>query len=134
MKYYQIRDQRKAKVSELIKKCRMFFAFSDSQLKERMSDNPLDESDKYVSIGAGAYMPKSNVEKYTNGCEQIDKWYNGIIKENNMDDEVILYELANHEAFYTGEIEDTYYALGCNYTKKKILEVYNKNYDKYADF
>lgn len=133
MKYPQIRKQREAKISELIKECRLFFAFSNKQFEKGIKENPLDEGDKYFSISAGAYMPESNVKKYTNGCEEIDKWYNEIIKENNMDDEVILYELANHEAFYTGEINDTYNALGGKYTNEKIWQVYNKNYDNYAD-
>lgn len=133
MKYHEIRNQREAKVSELIEECNMFFAFSDQQLAEGMKENPLTPGDKYVALGAGSYMPKSNVEKYENGCREIDEWQRKLIQENNMDDEVILYELANHEAFYTGEIEDTYYALGCNYTKEKIWEVYNLNYEKYAD-
>ena len=133
MKYPQIRKQREAKTSELIKECKMFFAFSNKQFEKGIKENPLDEGDKYFSICTGSYMPKSNVEKYKKGCNDINEWYDAIIKENNMDDEFILYELVNHEAFYTGKINDTYDALGGKYTNEKIWEVFNKNYDDYAD-
>jgi hypothetical protein len=134
MNYHQIRNHKEAKVSKLIKECQMFFAFSDEQLAKGMKENPLTPGDKYASFGSGVYLPKSNVEKYQKGSQEIDRWKRAIIEENNMHDEVIRYELANHEAFYTGEIEDTYHALECEYTKEKIWDVYNLNYEKYSDF
>ena len=36
----------------------------------------------------------------------------------------IAYELANHEAYYTGDISDTMEALGKDYTEAEVLEVY----------
>jgi hypothetical protein len=108
----------------------MFFAFSNEQLNEGMAKHPLTEGDKYVSIGAGGFMAKSKVDTFLNGSEQINKWYKAAIKSNKARKANILYELCNHEAFYTNSLNDTLAALGVNYTRSEVLEVFNANRKK----
>lgn len=112
----------------------MFFAFSNEQFATNKT--ALKEGEKYLSLGAGAYMPKGNYPVWEQGMKDINKWYKAEIKAGKMRKEAIAYELANHEAYYTGEIEATLKALGGDYTEKEVREVYRaeskKNAEQYA--
>lgn len=118
----QIKDEKEQKVSELIKKCSMFFAFNNDQFNENKT--PLQEGEKYVSFGAGAYLPKSQVDNFLNGSDNIDKWYKAEIKANKARKANIIYELSNHEAWYTMDIQDTLQALGEDYTEEEVKKVF----------
>ena len=57
------------------------------------------------------------------------KWYKSETQKNKaLKVELIRYELSNHEAYYTGSIEDTLNALGKGFTAKEVRAVYNKEY------
>lgn len=127
---HEIKQAKENKVSELINKCSMFFAFSDEQFHKNKT--PLQEGEKYVSIGAGAYMPKGQVDNYLNGIKEIEKWYKATVKNNKARRENIVYELNNHEAFYTHEIEDTLDALGSDYTAEEVMQVFREECKKQA--
>jgi len=72
-------------------------------------------------------MPKSNVNKFLEGMKTIKKKFNKALKSSKeLRYNNIAYELANHEAYYTGEINDTLDALGKDYTKKEVLAVFHK--------
>lgn len=122
-----IKEQKEAKVSQLITDCSMFFAFSNEQFHKNKT--PLQEGEKYVSLGAGAYMPKGKVDTYLNGIKAINKWYKAAVKDNKLRKENIIYELNNHEAFYTYELEDTLAALGSDYTEQEVRQVFNAERD-----
>lgn len=118
-----LKERKENKVSELIKDCSMFFAFSTEQFHENKT--PLQEGEKYVSLGAGTYMPKGKVDTYLNGIKAINKWYKAAVKDNKLRKENIIYELNNHEAFYTYDIESTLDALGSDYTEQEVRQVFN---------
>jgi hypothetical protein len=122
----EIKIQKELKASQAMTQCGLFFAFSNQQFTENKT--PLQEGEKYVHIGAGAYLPKGNLDKFLNQMEQINKWYKDAIKAGKQRQKNIIYELCNHEAFYTGDIEDTLAALGSDYTKAEVLKVYNSQY------
>jgi len=124
----EIKQDKENSISELLKTCSVFFAFSEQQFKENKT--PLQEGEKYCSIGAGGYCPKSKAKQLADGFEAIDKAYKEAIKANKAREANILYELQNHEAFYTGSIEATLDALGEDYTKEEVTAVYRKNRDK----
>lgn len=126
MKLQEIKKLKEEKVSAAIADCGMFFAFSNEQFDKNKT--PLNEGEKYTSIGGGAYMPSKNVSKWNDEMEDLEKWFQNEIKENKLQDEIILYELYNHEAFYTGDISDTVDALGGVYTEEEVMAVYRKNY------
>lgn len=117
----EIKKEKEDKVSALIAECLMFFAFSDEQFAE--SKTQLQPGEKYVHIGAGAYMPKSKVDTYITGMASIKKWYKEAIKESNLRKQNIEYALNNHEAHYTGDIEPALVELGSDYTAKEVMEV-----------
>jgi hypothetical protein len=127
-----IKAQKEAKVSELIKACSMFFAFSNEQFEQNKT--PLQDGEKYVSMGMGAYMPKGQVNAWIEGSKDIDKWYKAALKDNKLRRQNIAYELANHEAYYTGEIDDTLAALGSDYSREEVLEVFYKERKKCTDY
>ena len=51
----------------------MFFAFSNQQFDENKTE--LKDGDKYLSLGAGCYLPKSNYQIYVEGIKKINSEY-----------------------------------------------------------
>ncbi len=128
MDIQDLKTAKEQKVSLLLKDCKVFFAFSNQQFEENKT--PLEEGEKYVSIGAGGYMPKSQKENFNNGMDLIHNWYKGETKNNKLRKENILYELNNHEAFYTMSIDTTLEVLGSEYTRKEVFSVYSRELKK----
>jgi hypothetical protein len=99
-----------------------FFAFSDSQFEKQKQENVI-----YVAVGAGLICPKEHAEDVV---ARLDSIYTTAIAQDlaeNGKDGVIERELANHEAYYTGDIEDTVYALeDYGITNTEILAVYKR--------
>jgi hypothetical protein len=125
----QIKQEQETKVSQLFKEVRLFWAFSNEQFAENKT--PLKEGEKYVSIGHGGYLPKTEVDNFTNGMAAINKWYKEETSTNKkMRRTLIAYELANHEAYYTGDITDTMQTLGKGYTKKEVWKVWHEENKK----
>lgn len=120
---HELKQQKQSKVDALITECSVFFAFSTEQFEKNKT--PLQDGDKYVSVGAGGYMPKSKVDQFVKGMDNIDKEYKLALKAKKLRKQNISYELHNHEAFYTGEIEDTLQALGEGYTAKEVWQVFH---------
>jgi len=118
----EIKKEQDDKMSELFKACGVFFAFSNKQFEENKT--PLADGDKYMSIGGGGYCPKSQRFSLTDGFDEVDKWYKAEIKSNKARKAHILYELANHEAWYTGDIGATLECLGEDYTEAEVYAVF----------
>jgi hypothetical protein len=127
----QIKKQQEEKLSQLFKDNGVFFAFSDEQFAENKT--PLEPGDTYSSFYAGGYLPKKNFKQAEKGLNDIMNWKEQAIQDNGLREQHICYELSNHEAFYTYEIEDTLDALGGDYTREEVWEVFNKNKDKYDE-
>lgn len=127
----KLKAEKQLKVDALLTECLIFFAFSNEQFNE--SKTTLQEGEKYVSLGAGGYMPKGKVQTYLDGIKEINNWFKLATKDNKTRRANILYELNNHEAFYTMDIADTLAALGSDYTAKEVQAVYDAEFAKYAD-
>lgn len=123
-KLTDIKIEQSAKVDELMKKCLVFWAFSNQQFTENKTE--LQPGEKYVSIGAGGYMPKGQVNNWNEGWKNINTWYKAAIKDNKARKINIAYELNNHEAYYTNDIQDTLDTLGSDYTRNEVQAVFNK--------
>lgn len=123
--YLQVKEEASKKLTKLIKECGVFFAFSTEQFHENKT--PLKEDEKYISISAGGYIPKSNLEKFKKGNKEINVWKKEQIKKGKMQEAQILYELNNFECFYTCSIEDAFDVLEDVYTEEQVLKVYNKH-------
>lgn len=77
------------------------------------------------SIGAGGYLPKSNIEKFEKGYKEIKKWYSKEIKKNKLIEKEIIYEMHNHEVFYTGEL-DVIFDMFPNLSKEYLRNIFYK--------
>lgn len=123
--YAEIRKTKQEKVNQLLTECGVFWAFSNQQFEENKT--PLQEGEKYVSIGDGGYMPKGNVEKLRAGFRQINKEERQRMKATpGARIEAIKHELNNYECYYTGDITEALNALGKGYTRAEVLKVYNE--------
>lgn len=108
---------------KLFKDLLVFWAFSKEQFKKNKT--PLSENDKYVSIGAGGFIAKSNVDKLIDGMKKINKEFKKAMKDKKARIEYIKYELNNHEAYYTRSIDSTMEALGEDFTREEVLSVFD---------
>ena len=127
-KYQKLRDLKEAKFSQLSKDCGLFWAFSNKQFDENKT--PLKAGDKYVHIGGGGYLSKSNADKLMKGIDELNAWYKREMEKENLVEEEILYEINNHECYYTGDLTDVFDILP--YPKQQIIEVYHKNKKRYG--
>lgn len=129
----ELKAEKQKKVDELITKCNVFFAFSNEQFYAGANANPLTEGDKYVRMNGGGFIPKSKVNDFIKGMDEISKWFKDATKDAKVRQANIAYELANHEAYYTGEIDATLDALGEDYTHDEVLAVYRKERKKHVN-
>lgn len=115
------------KTNALMDECKVFWAFGNTQFKEALEKLNLPEGEKLLDIGAGGFMPASNKDRYISGMKQIAEEFDAQMKDEKTRKDYILYELHNHEAFYTGSIESTLDALGEDYTLEEVKEVYKSH-------
>jgi len=126
---HEIKKEREEKQTVLFNECGLFWAFSNQQFDENKT--PLQEGEKYVTIGAGGYLPKGKVDTFLDGMKEINKWYKKEVADNkDLRRKEIIYELGNYEAWYTGDIEDTLRGLGPGYTAKEVWKVFNEELEK----
>ncbi len=116
------RKLEQAKYDKLMEDCQVFWAFGEDQFKEGKKKINLKKGEKLTSIGSGGFMPNKHYKQFVEGMKAIDKW----AKTSKKDDKaVILYELNNHECFYTG---DWYNAMprlkDLGYTEKQVKTVF----------
>ena len=136
--FEEIKKEYDEKTQEELKKTGIFYAFSNEQFEEYRTHKDI-QGKKYFSIGCGAYIHEDDKQKLDNYFNVIlPKLKKDFIKKINIDD-LIEYELINHECYYTGnyleivELMENY--LESDITQRnniieKIKNVYNKNYKK----
>lgn len=118
----QIRKEREDRMSALIKDTGVFFAFSNKQFEENKT--PIAEGEKYASIGGGGYLPSKNKQAFRDGIDAIDAWYDAAVTESGFEDEEIVYELHNHECFYTGDPDPVIEMFEGRFDRERILKAF----------
>jgi len=118
MKY--LTDYMQEKQTEALNKAGAFFAFSEKQYNEQRVDGVV-----YNSLPGGLLCPEGKAKEL---LASLDTIYHEAIKQDiaeNGIDAIIKRELANHECYYTGDIDDCIDKL-VNYpvTAEQILEVF----------
>ena len=121
-------QQIQAEQSKLFKELGVFFAFSGAQFAEQRQPGV-----EYCTVlEAGDFVPKDKASEFSRRLVEIHE--NGrkrLIEERGIDS-IIEYELANHEAWYTGDISDALEALsGFNVTREQVLQVYKDKADRH---
>jgi hypothetical protein len=109
----------------LFTECQVFWAFSREQLAQGKAGLP--EGEKLVDIGAGGFMPAKNIDKLIAGMKVIDAAFKEAMRDAKARRDHILYELNNHEAYYTRDIESTLDALGDDFSEDEVLAVFRNN-------
>lgn len=115
------------KLTKLINEVGAFFAFGSIQLEEALKKHNYKKED-LTSVGYGMIMPKANVKTYTEKSKKLKKWFNNKISKLDAN-EIIRYELNNHECYYSGEIGEAMPILSeYGFTPEQVLTVFhNKN-------
>jgi hypothetical protein len=123
--YSELNKTYSAKLEEAGKENGLFWAFSNTQFAENKT--PLLDGDKYVSIGAGGYMPKSNLTAYREATGKAWEDYQEALKSNpDLLIQGIRYELGNHECWYTGDIEPVVGIFSGLASEELIYSIYQK--------
>lgn len=117
-----VKAVKKNKIDNLLKECGFFAAFTQAQFEE--GKTPLADGDEYVRFGSGCFMPKSNLSKFETTFDEINREYENSVDAENLHDDEILYELENHECFYTGDLSPVINLFVGRYTKDQIIDVY----------
>lgn len=126
MKYSEFDKLYSEKYNDLFSKAQVFWAFGEAQFKEQIERYPLQDGFKYIPIGYGGYFPGQNEQIFNDGMNEIDAWKAEQYK--NIDaEEAILYELCNHECFYTGELDPVIELFKNVYSEEQIINVYRKH-------
>lgn len=96
----------KDRVGEALKKNGAFFAFNTEQYEKEAKPGV-----RYVSLGSGLIAPKDTYKQLIKDLAEAKKERIKEDLEENSVEDIINRELANHEASYTMDIDDTVRAL-----------------------
>lgn len=103
----------------------MQYAFSNQQFAEGMAALGLEptDTDKIYKAPGGGFYRREDSQRLNEMTERFDRELSEAIAADKTGDgfifEMFLDELDNHEYGYTGDTEETLYALG--YTAKQVL-------------
>lgn len=90
----------------------IFFAFSNEQMKEGIEKHGVNENNKIVSIGAGAFVLKNRLQEFKDLVARHEQERKQLRKDEKQLVSAIVYELQNHEYCITGDPDDALDALG----------------------
>lgn len=116
--------KRQEDTNALMDELQVFWAFGNKQFEEGFKKLNLSEGEKVVDIGAGGFMPKKNIDLYIAGMKKIDLEFKKAMKDEKARKAHILWELSNHEAYYTRSIESTMDALGEDFTEEEVMKLF----------
>ena len=123
-KVQELKVQHQEQFNKCLSEHGVFWAFSNEQFEEGKTQ--LEEGDKYVSIGAGGYMPKSKYLPMLKALKVIDKTYRQNIKRVKGSVEEIISSVNDYE----GNIEDAIREFEGIYSPEYIMKVCNANAER----
>lgn len=114
-----------------LNKTGVFWAFSNDQFNENKTHKDALDNE-YIHVGIGGYIHKSNKEKFDDFKKNIvPKLKKDFISKINMDD-LIRFELNNHECYYTGDFSEVIDIVN-SYYDMPVDKIYNKVKDVYYE-
>lgn len=134
--YEKQREIYSKKYDEELMKTGIFFAFSNEQFEENKIPKEAKDNE-FISCGMGMFIHKSNKKKLDDFFATTEKELKKELKEKTTIEEMIQYELINHECYYTQEpleildlIQSYYQETPEEEIKQKIESIYSKTYKK----
>lgn len=126
--YATIKLEHEGAISAILERNQVFFAFSNEQLEKGKAEIGVKEDKELTGIGAGGFIKRANIKAFADDMDKEAKHYREELKQAKLaKNEAILYELRNHECFYTGDIEPVVDKFKGIYTIKDIQAVYKRN-------
>lgn len=127
------------KYNEELNKTGLFWAFNRKQFDENKTHKNAPDSE-YLTIGDGGYIHKSNKNNLDNFFKIIAPKLNKDFTSKIKIDDLIEYELENHECYYTGDfslvivaVKDYYNELSNKEIIEKVKSIYDKNVSKIVE-
>lgn len=125
--YQEKKAKHQTTINKIMEENKVFWAFSQEQLAEGIKKIGVEKKD-LVDIGHGGFMPRANFDKMLGEINAENAELKRLLKADKDDrDKAILYELNNHEAFYTGRIDEVVEIFKGVYTIKQIKKVFDFN-------
>jgi hypothetical protein len=125
--YQKIKEIYQKNYNDIMDKNKVFFAFSNEQLEEGKKLIGITDNKLLTSIGMGGYLPKANATKMFEQLGAEEKRFKKELKKvKEVTEQASLYELNNHECFYTGDCSEVIKIFKGIYTDKQIIKVYKK--------
>lgn len=125
--YFKIKKIHQANIDKILDEYKVFWAFSKEQLEQGKMKTRISEDKDLVSIGMGGFCPRKNADKLFAQLDKEENRYNKELKkEKDAKEQAILYELNNHECFYTQNFSAVVEIFKSLYSKKDIATVFNK--------
>ena len=119
----------------IFKECKVFFAFGEDQLRENKAKAGILDGENIAPWMGGGFCLADKRKALCEGLDKLIDAYSAARVRLNGLDSVILYELRNHECFYTGDYRDAYDALEHykEVTLEEVERVYYENRHNYMD-
>ena len=114
-------------ITELFNKYGAFWAFSNQQFETAKQDQI-----EYVKFWGNCFCNKETAKEFIAEYHLIFENQKKLFLHENSREDIIKYELANYECYYTGEIEEAFEVLqqyGISYNE--VQKVYYKELPKY---
>ena len=130
--YQQIKQKHQEAYNKIMDDSGVFWAFSNEQFAEGLeklkTSGQLLPGDKLARVTGGGLVPSKNADKMMELLKQADKTQKQKLKQaKQAKNEAILYELQNHECFYTGDYSPVIDIFKGIYTPADIKKVYQAN-------
>ncbi len=114
-------------ITELFNQYGAFWAFSNSQFNDAKKDNI-----EYVTFWGNCFCDKITVKQFIKEYHSIFEEQTKLFLLENKKEDIIKYELANYECFYTGEIEEAFEVLKqYGFTLEEVKKVYFQELQNY---
>ena len=101
-KFYEEKQKYDKKFNEELEKTGIFWAFSIKQFEKNKTHKDAS-NDEYLALGAGGYIHKSDIDKFNYFLEVVEPKLKKEFVSNIDINDLIKYELNNHECYYTGD-------------------------------
>lgn len=138
MNFYEQKQIYDARYNKGLSEAGIFFAFSEEQMQKQM--RPGSKKEDYVSyFGIGDIIHKDDVANLKRFLEVDAPLYLEEFLSNVEQDDLIRYELANHECGYTMDISEVveivkdYYKIDEKEAYSKVHKVFKNKYMDKAD-